>query len=84
MKCVLPVVGVVIIVTGRGVDIIVYQPIIRSRGDEDRVLLAHGEITSIGIKVSQNHNVLQKKEQHKQIQNGKSTLCLFVFTLFIL
>ena len=57
----IPVVGVIVRVARRGVDIITYQPIVVGRADADPSLLFIGKITSICIKVPQNHNVLQNK-----------------------
>ena len=50
--CASPVVGVVVTLTGRGVDVVVYQPIEGSRVDADVSLFLLGQISTICIEVS--------------------------------
>ena len=65
-----PVIGVVVTVTRRCVDIVVYQPMVGLRADADLVLLSLGEVTSVCIEVAQNHNVLQKRATKRKNQRA--------------
>lgn len=64
----LPVVGVVIAPPGCRVHVVVDQPVVGSRADANLLLLLPGEITSVRVKVPQNHNFL-KTTQRKPAAN---------------
>lgn len=61
----LPVVGVVIAPPGCCVHVVVDQPVVGSRADANLLLLLPGEITSVRVKVPQNHNFLKKNNTAK-------------------
>lgn len=57
---ILPVVGVVVLVAGRGVDVVSNQPVEVLVGTDPDVLhVLLGDVPTVGIKVPQDHHVLE-------------------------
>lgn len=76
----LPVVGVVIAPPGCCVHVVVDQPVVGSRADANLLLLLPGEITSVRVKVPQNHNFL-KTTQRTPVANIFNSITAGVFVV---